>query len=33
METDIKIQEAEGPKQGETKQAHPKTYYNKNGKS
>ena len=33
METDIKIQEAEGPKQVEPKQTHAKTYYNKNGKS
>ena len=33
-ETDIKIQVAQkGPKQVEPKQAHTKTYYNKNGKS
>ena len=31
-ETDIEIQEAEGPKQSEPKQTYTKTYYNKNGK-
>ena len=28
-ETDIEIQEAEGPKQSEPKQTYTKTYYNK----
>ena len=32
-ETDIQIQETEGPKQDEPKQTYIKTYYNKNGKS
>ena len=32
-ETDIEIQEAEGPKQSEPKQTYTKTYYNKNGKN
>ena len=32
-DTDIKIKEAEGPKQAESKQAHDKTYDNTTGKS
>ena len=33
MGTDIKIEDQRAPQQVEAKQAHSKTYYNKNGKN